>query len=51
MYLPACAEEGKHLAGSPEFCTLKAFADRVKELTPSDWEAECAPAGRANVVG
>ncbi|KAI0634864.1 phosphoglycerate mutase-like protein [Trametes polyzona] len=40
--LPLCAEEGKHLPGSPEFCTLAAFRERVKELTPVDWEAECA---------
>ncbi|KAI8986698.1 phosphoglycerate mutase-like protein [Trametes punicea] len=40
--LPLCAEEGKHLPGSPEFCTLAAFRERVKELTPDDWEAECA---------
>ncbi|KAI0777216.1 phosphoglycerate mutase-like protein [Trametes elegans] len=40
--LPACAEEGKHLPGSPEFCTLAAFRERVKELTPDDWEAECS---------
>ncbi|OSD08745.1 phosphoglycerate mutase-like protein [Trametes coccinea BRFM310] len=40
--LPHCAEEGKHLPGSPEFCTLAAFRERVQELTPDDWEAECA---------
>ncbi|TFK87495.1 phosphoglycerate mutase-like protein [Polyporus arcularius HHB13444] len=40
--LPFCAEEGKHLPGSPEFCTLTAFAERVKELTPKNWETECA---------
>ncbi|KAJ7889718.1 histidine phosphatase superfamily [Mycena leptocephala] len=42
MALPICAEEGKHLPGSPEFCTLAAFRERVKELTPVDWDAECA---------
>ncbi|PCH44871.1 phosphoglycerate mutase-like protein [Wolfiporia cocos MD-104 SS10] len=40
--LPACAPEGKHLPGSPEFCTFAAFRERVQELTPLDWEAECA---------
>ncbi|KAF8908484.1 histidine phosphatase superfamily [Mucidula mucida] len=40
MHLPLCADEGKHLQGSPEFCTLKAFRDRIKELAPVDWEAE-----------
>ncbi len=40
--LPFCAEEGKHLSGSPEFCTLAAFAERVRELTPKNWETECA---------
>jgi acid phosphatase len=40
--LPACAGEGKHLSGSPEFCSLKAFQAYVKELTPDDWDAECA---------
>ncbi|KAI0746993.1 phosphoglycerate mutase-like protein [Daedaleopsis nitida] len=42
MALPLCAEEGKHLPGSPEFCTLAAFRERVKELTPTNWEGECA---------
>ncbi|KAJ6590608.1 histidine phosphatase superfamily [Mycena vulgaris] len=45
MALPICADEGKHLAGSPEFCTLAAFRARVKELTPGDWDAECASSG------
>ncbi|KAJ7145337.1 histidine phosphatase superfamily [Mycena crocata] len=45
MALPICAEEGKHLAGSPEFCTLAAFRERVKELTPVDWDTECASTG------
>lgn len=43
--LPICAEEGKHLEGSPEFCTLEAFRERMAELTPVDWNAECAPRG------
>ncbi|KAJ3918747.1 histidine phosphatase superfamily [Lentinula edodes] len=46
MVLPLCAEEGKHLPGSPEFCTLTAFRERAKELTPVDFVSECAPAGR-----
>ncbi|KAJ7755374.1 histidine phosphatase superfamily [Mycena maculata] len=45
MALPVCAEEGKHLPGSPEFCTLAAFRERVKELTPVDWDTECASPG------
>ncbi|KAL4073664.1 phosphoglycerate mutase-like protein, partial [Scleroderma citrinum] len=43
MVLPLCAEEGKHLPGSPEFCTLSAFQRRVKELTPVNWASECGP--------
>ncbi|KAG2034004.1 histidine phosphatase superfamily [Suillus americanus] len=43
MVLPMCAEEGKHLPGSPEFCTLEAFQRRVGELTPRDWVGECFP--------
>ncbi|KAH7926267.1 phosphoglycerate mutase-like protein [Leucogyrophana mollusca] len=43
MVLPVCAAEGKHLPGSPEFCTLSAFQQRVKELTPTNWVAECTP--------
>ncbi|KAH7882424.1 phosphoglycerate mutase-like protein [Phlebopus sp. FC_14] len=43
MVLPLCAEEGKHLAGSPEFCTFSAFQQRVKELTPANWTSECSP--------
>ncbi|KAF8842016.1 phosphoglycerate mutase-like protein [Paxillus ammoniavirescens] len=43
MVLPICAEEGKHLPGSPEFCTFSAFQQRVKELTPVNWTAECSP--------
>jgi len=46
MVLPICAEEGKHLPSFPEFCTLAAFRERVQELTPLDYESECAPAGR-----
>ncbi|ETW75848.1 hypothetical protein HETIRDRAFT_53924 [Heterobasidion irregulare TC 32-1] len=42
LVLPLCADEGKHMAGAPEFCTLEAFVERVDELTPRDWEAECA---------
>ncbi|KAI0776494.1 histidine phosphatase superfamily [Irpex lacteus] len=46
LQLPLCAEAGKHLPGHPEFCTLSAFRDRVKELTPVDWDAECSVEGR-----
>jgi len=46
LVLPICAEDGKHLPGSPEFCTLAAFRERVHELSPLDFESECAPAGR-----
>jgi len=42
MVLPACAAPGNHLEGRPEFCTLKAFAETIKEFTPADWETECA---------
>ncbi|KAJ3885101.1 histidine phosphatase superfamily [Lentinula edodes] len=49
MILPLCAEEGKHLPGSPEFCTLTAFRERAKELTPVDFVSECAPAGRTSL--
>ncbi|KZV84235.1 phosphoglycerate mutase-like protein [Exidia glandulosa HHB12029] len=41
LELPLCAGAGKHLPGSPEFCTLEAFQTRVRELTPQDWEYEC----------
>jgi len=47
MVLPICGDEGNHLPGYPEFCTLAAFRDRVKELTPVDWDTECSPAGRS----
>ncbi|VDB95648.1 unnamed protein product [Peniophora sp. CBMAI 1063] len=30
LVLPSCAEEGKHLPGSPEFCTLEAFTERTR---------------------
>jgi acid phosphatase len=46
MVLPLCAAEGDHLPGSPEFCTLKVFQDRVKALTPEDWDLECSPSGQ-----
>ena len=46
MYLPFCSDDGKHFQGSPEFCTLTAFGDGVKELTLIEWDAECAPSGR-----
>lgn len=41
LTLPACAAEGKHLPGRPEFCTLVAFKERIRQLTPDDWEQEC----------
>ncbi|KZT41598.1 phosphoglycerate mutase-like protein [Sistotremastrum suecicum HHB10207 ss-3] len=44
LSLPFCFEEGSHLKGSPEFCTLTAFQQRVKELTPQDWEKDCLTA-------
>lgn len=43
MRLPVCADEGKHLPGHPEFCTLEAFKERVEQLIPKDWDAECNP--------
>jgi acid phosphatase len=43
LTLPFCAKDGNHLPGSPEFCTLKAFREHMKELTPDDWDAECLP--------
>ncbi|KIL63494.1 hypothetical protein M378DRAFT_164353 [Amanita muscaria Koide BX008] len=46
MVLPACAEQGKHLPGHPEFCTFTTFRARVKELTPSNWEEECSLGSR-----
>ncbi|KAF5318508.1 hypothetical protein D9619_010708 [Psilocybe cf. subviscida] len=47
MALPICAAEGNHLEGHPEFCTFAAFKARVRELTPTDWDGECMPSGRA----
>ena len=44
--IPYCKLEGNHLPGAPEFCTLKAFQERIRELTPEDWDAECVPQGR-----
>ena len=41
MHLPACAKEGDHLPGRPEFCTYTAFQTRMRELIPDDWDAEC----------
>ncbi|KAF8157020.1 histidine phosphatase superfamily [Crassisporium funariophilum] len=46
MVLKTCAEPGKHLEGHPEFCTFAAFQERVKELTPTNWDVECSPSGR-----
>lgn len=46
LVLPICAAEGKHLPGFPEFCSLKAFQERVLELTPTEWDVECSPGGR-----
>lgn len=43
LALPACASPGDHLPGSPEFCTLAAFQEHVRKLTPDDWEKECKP--------
>jgi acid phosphatase len=46
MVIPYCKLEGNHLPGAQEFCTLEAFQERVRELIPEDWDAECAPQGR-----
>ncbi|KAL5637962.1 hypothetical protein ACGC1H_002286 [Rhizoctonia solani] len=43
LALPACASPGDHLPGSPEFCTLAAFQEHVRKLTPDNWEKECMP--------
>jgi hypothetical protein len=43
MVLPMCAAPGKHLPGSPEFCTLSAFQEKAKELTRKHWDTECFP--------
>jgi len=45
LALPACAASGAHLSGSPEFCTLAAFQEHVRTLTPNNWNAECKPKG------
>ncbi|KAF4581308.1 hypothetical protein EYR40_002896 [Pleurotus pulmonarius] len=42
MAFPFCGAAGKHLPGHAEFCTLAAFQERVEELTPLDYDAECA---------
>lgn len=45
LALPICAAPGAHLKGNPEFCTLAAFASRVRELAPAseaEWKCECA---------
>ena len=36
-----------HLEGHPEFCAFATFKKRVKELTPTDWDVECMPSGKA----
>ncbi|GAA5911331.1 hypothetical protein JCM8208_005222 [Rhodotorula glutinis] len=43
LYLPACAPEGKHLAGSPEVCTFEGFADAVRkvEMSHGEWMDSC----------
>lgn len=46
LRLPLCADEGKHLPGHPELCTLVSFRERVQELTPVDWEGECSVTGK-----
>ncbi|CEL63245.1 hypothetical protein RSOLAG1IB_05287 [Rhizoctonia solani AG-1 IB] len=43
LALPACAAREDHLSGSPEFCTLAAFQEHIRKLTPDDWEKECIP--------
>ncbi|KDN36734.1 hypothetical protein RSAG8_10663, partial [Rhizoctonia solani AG-8 WAC10335] len=43
LALPACAAPGDHLPGSSEFCTLAAFEEHVRTLTPDDWDKECTP--------
>ncbi|OCB89129.1 phosphoglycerate mutase-like protein [Sanghuangporus baumii] len=42
LSLPFCSSQGKHMEGHPEFCTLAAFQERIRELVPADWETACA---------
>lgn len=45
LKLPACGEQGKHLSGYPEFCTLQAFTDAATSLQhpqAKGWEEECS---------
>ncbi|KAL5514341.1 hypothetical protein ACEPAG_2429 [Sanghuangporus baumii] len=42
LTLPFCSAQGKHMDGRPEFCTLAAFQERIRELVPDDWETACA---------
>jgi acid phosphatase len=49
LKLPLCAAPGRHLPGSPEFCTLEAFSKRAIELAPMDWESECQATSKAKL--
>ncbi|PWY98434.1 phosphoglycerate mutase-like protein [Testicularia cyperi] len=45
MRLPACAAQGKHYEGRPEFCTLEAFMDVAKSLRHPkgwSWDEQCS---------
>ncbi|KAL0958169.1 hypothetical protein HGRIS_000332 [Hohenbuehelia grisea] len=42
LALVACAEDGKHLPGHPEFCTFAAFHAHLRKLVPADFDRECA---------
>ncbi|KAK7203201.1 histidine phosphatase superfamily [Myxozyma melibiosi] len=39
--LPACAGEGGHLEGEATMCTMGAFKEFVKSVTPGDYAGEC----------
>ncbi|KAK9477525.1 histidine phosphatase superfamily [Lipomyces japonicus] len=41
VILPVCKPAGKHLDGDETLCTMSAFRDLVKSVSPTDWHKEC----------
>jgi len=41
MYVPGCAQAGRHLEGDKSFCTLEAFKRVADGFTPRNWKSQC----------
>ncbi|KAK9364234.1 histidine phosphatase superfamily [Lipomyces starkeyi] len=41
MTIPACQPRGKHWGDDGSFCTMAAFQELLRSVSPRDWNAQC----------